>query len=88
MRMTGNRGIPGRRKPAQVLESKPGETKTAAPEAGPHGDASAGLADPHAADVRVEDLGNGRARLSAELSWPLALKVLDFLKDSSDRRNH
>jgi transcriptional regulator with XRE-family HTH domain len=37
---------------------------------------------PHDSQVRVEDLGHGRARLtvSADLPWPTALKVLSLLK--------
>ncbi len=78
--------VPGRRKQAQVRGSKPGRSRTRG--SGTCSDEAAVSSDPNAAEIRVEDLGNGRARLNLELSWPLALQILDLLKDSSDRRNH
>lgn len=85
--MTGDHdGIPPRRKQAQVLprsrpaqQRKPGGSGPRLAEAAP---------DSGGADIRVEDLGNGRARMSFDVSWPLALKVLEFLKENGLRPGH
>jgi hypothetical protein len=82
--MAGNH-VPGRRRQAQVLGDKPGRSR--ATRSGTRR-VEATEADPGTAEIRVEDLGNGRARLNLEISWPLALKVLDLLTDSSNRRSH
>ncbi len=86
--MTGDHdGFPRRRKQAQVLDDKPGRSGAGSPEPAGRPVVTAS-ANPDKSEIRVEDLGNGRARLSVELPWPLALKVLDLLKDDGERREH
>lgn len=41
-----------------------------------------------ATDVRVEDLGNGRARVVLDLPWAVALLVLNELAQAPERSAH
>ena len=41
-----------------------------------------------ATDVRVEDLGDGRARVVLDLPWAVALLVLDELSQARSRNAH
>jgi len=85
--MTGDHDS-GRRKQAQALGDRQsgGDSLEAGVAQGKK--PAAAFMGPGAAGIHVEDLGDGRARLGMDLPWSLALKVLDFLKDSTERRSH
>jgi len=42
-------------------------------------------APPRAQEIRIEDLRDGFAELTLTLPWPLAIEVLDFIPNRSDR---